>query len=158
MKNNKDKSTEPHNSEIDERRKSELNLLALKKKRCEIREMKINQGANPGAIIMPWDFGDMEEPKGATTPKEVDYNLKLAANQIEIEYGLPHPGRKNKTDEDRTQAADMAHEMYLKGDKKKYSHTGGKNAIANIVAKNIHSTSRTVLRDWKKIYPEDFSE
>lgn len=154
MEKDNDKTEAKQKAAPEEKRKRELDLLALKDMRIKKLQMKRKQGA----IIMPWDFGDMEKPEEPATPEELRYQFNSATNQIEKEFGLSHPGRKQKTDEERQKAANMAHELYMNGDKTKYSHTGGKNAVANIVAKRVNSTSRTVLRDWKQIYPDDFSK
>ena len=179
MKNNKGKSTEPE-STIGTKRQEQIKNLARQQIAGEaivfLQETRPRQGWRKKcleeAIIddAPLCLGT----ETARSKEELRYYYRMKLNALERRLDMPHSGRKPKTDEERQEAADMAHELYLKGDKKKYSQTGGKNAIVYNVAKKIipklenqsdedwntacKKVHKTILRDWKTIYPEDFSE
>lgn len=168
MKKPKDNTREQQKAEIAQQRQARLKELAEQQADFEANMFMPRK-------MLPWykkgwrakiasETGIEIEDKGlfeaerAKTKEEYMFFLRCKINLLIKQLNMIGPGRKTKSNEERKQAADMAHDEYLKGDRKKYSHTGGKNAIASNVAKSIHSTPRTVLRDWEKIYPEDFSK
>ena len=140
-------------NEIKPERKQQIVAMAEEEANIEASNLEIHNIRNHGwrrkilngVLIGEHYFQSKEEAKC--------YHRALI-NAFEKITGMNHPGRKKKTKEERQDVANEAHRRYMeiKKDKRKGRHL----QICKEVANDKYLQYKTVERDWRNLFPEDW--